>query len=160
MSGLTTERHTAHQQRPAEVTVYYRFHPLRTHSLPVIRLYDLHDEAYYVVRRADGRPLAVPVWMTRPEAAYAEMVPVARLPVRVLLELRRMTVTCVSSRVHNAHEEEPDAAAPSETPTTTLRRTSRGPRRPTPTERARAAAPRAGAMDAGAGQDDPRGGRR
>jgi hypothetical protein len=38
--------------------MYYRFHPLRTHSLPVVRLYDFHDEAYYVVRRADGRPLA------------------------------------------------------------------------------------------------------
>src|ERR1700687_732504 len=90
----TTERHTAHQQRPAEVTIYYRFHPLRTHSLPVVRLYDLHDEAYYVVRRADGRPLAVPAWMTRPEAAYARIVPVARLPARVLLALHRVTVTC------------------------------------------------------------------
>jgi hypothetical protein len=29
--------------------------------LPVVRLYELHDEAYYVVRRADGRPLAAAV---------------------------------------------------------------------------------------------------
>ena len=65
----------------------------------MVRLYELHDEAYYVVRRADGRPLAVPVWMTRPEAAYAKMVSAARLPVRVLLELRRVTVTCLSSHV-------------------------------------------------------------
>src|ERR1035438_6338575 len=57
----TTERHTAHQQRPAEVTIYYRYHPLRTQNLPVVRLYDFHDEVYYVVRRADGTPLAVPI---------------------------------------------------------------------------------------------------
>jgi hypothetical protein len=54
------------------VTIYYHFHPLRTHSLPVVRMYDFHDEVYYVVRRADGRSLAVPAWMTRPEAAYAK----------------------------------------------------------------------------------------
>ena len=51
----------------------------------MVRLYELQDEAYYVVRRADGRPLAVPVWMTRPEAAHAKMVSAARRPVRVLL---------------------------------------------------------------------------
>ncbi len=76
----------------------------------MVRLYELHDEAYYVVRRADGRPLAVPVWMTRPEAAYAKIVSAARLPVRVLLELRRVSVTCLSSRVHNVPEEDHDAA--------------------------------------------------
>ena len=44
---------------------------------------------YYVVRLADGRPLAVPVWMTHPEAAHATIVSrTARLPARVLLELR------------------------------------------------------------------------
>jgi hypothetical protein len=159
--SATTDLHTAHQQRPAEVTIYYRFHPLRTHSLPVVRLYELHDEAYYVVRRADGRPLAVPVWMTRPEAAYANMVSAARLPVRVLLELRRVFVTCLSSHVHNVPEEDHDAAAPSKTPTTTIqRRSSRRSGRTTPHERARAAAPGAGAVDAGGVQDDPRGGRR
>ena len=77
----------------------------------MVRLYELHDEAYYVVRRADGRPLAVPVWMTRPEAAHAKMVSTARLPLRVLLELRRVSVTCLSSRVHNVPEEDHDAAA-------------------------------------------------
>jgi len=156
----TTERHTAHQQCSTEVTIHYRFHPLRTHSLPVVRLYELHDEAYYVVRRADGRPLAVPVWMTRPEAAYAKMVSAACLPVRVLLELRRVTVTCLSSRVHNVLEEDHDAAAPSETPTTTVRRSSRRSSRTTPIGGARAATPGAGAVDAGAGKDDARGGRR
>ncbi len=51
-------------------------------------MYDLHDEVYYVVRRADGRALAVPAWMTHPEAAYAKCVSAAaaHLPVRVLLE--------------------------------------------------------------------------
>ena len=75
----------------------------------MVRLYDVHDEAYYVVRRADGTPLAVPVWMTRPEAAYANIVSVARLPVRVLFELRRVTVTYLSVRAHNVHEENHDA---------------------------------------------------
>src|SRR5208337_472528 len=141
---------TAHQQRPAEVTICYRFHPLRTHSLPVVRLYELHDEAYYVVRRADGR--AVPVWMTHPEAAYAKVVAAARLPPRVLLELRRISVTCLSLLVHNVPEEDHDAAAPSKTPMTTVRRSSRrSRRRTTPLGRARAATPGAGAVDAGAG---------
>src|ERR1039458_5027391 len=102
----TTERHTAHQQRPAEVTIYYRYHPLRTQTLPVVRLYDFHDEGYYVVRRADRTPLPGPARRTRPEAAHAKIVSVARLPVRVLLELRRVTVTCLSSSAHNVHEED------------------------------------------------------
>ncbi|MBZ5726598.1 MAG: DUF5372 family protein, partial [Acidobacteriia bacterium] len=63
------------------MTIYYPFHPLRTHSLPVVRVYDSHDEVYYVLRRADGTPVAVPAWMTRPEAAHAKIVSTARLPV-------------------------------------------------------------------------------
>ena len=66
----------------------------------MIRLYELEDESYYVVRRVDGTPLAVPAWMTRPEAAHAKVVSTARLPVRVLLELRRISVTGLSSSVH------------------------------------------------------------
>jgi len=143
------------------VTIYYRFHPLRAQTFPVVRRYDPHGEPYYVVRRADGRPLAVPAWMTRPEAAYAEIIPVAHLPTPVLLELRRVTVTWLSSSVHNPHEEDLDAAIPNEAPTTTLRRdTSRSCRR-TSTGGPRAVATGAGAVDAGAGQDDPHeGGRR
>ena len=80
-------------------------------------MYDLQDEVYYVVRQADGRPLAVPAWMTRPEAAHAKIASVARLPVRVLLELRRVTVAYLSARAHNVHEENHDAAAPNEMPT-------------------------------------------
>jgi hypothetical protein len=71
-------------------------------------MYDFHDEVYYVVRRSDGRPLAVLAWMTHPEAACAKVVSAARLPVRVLLELCRVTVTGLSSCVHNLHEENHD----------------------------------------------------
>jgi hypothetical protein len=109
--------------------------------LPVVRLYELHDEAYYVVRRADGRPLAVPVWMTRPEAAYAKAVSTARLPVRVLLELRSVVVTCLSLSLHNVPEEDHDAADPSKTPTADVRRSSRHSRCAIPIGRARAVAP-------------------
>ena len=126
----------------------------------MVRSYDFHDEVYYVVRRADGGPLAVPAWMTRPEAAHAKIVSAARLPVRVLLELRRVTMTCLSSSVHNVHEEDHDAAAPSKTTTTTLRGTARRSRRTTPTGGTRAATPGAGAVDASTGEDDLRGGRR
>ena len=63
----------------------HQFHPLRSHSLPVIRQYNFHDEFHYLVRLADGRPLAVPAWMTRPEAANTRIVSTACLPVRVLL---------------------------------------------------------------------------
>ena len=122
-------------------------------------MYDLHDEVYYVVRQADGRPLAVPAWMTCPEAAHAKIVPVARLPVRVLLELRRVTVTYLSVRAHNVHEENHDAATPSEMPTRTLRGTARRSRDTASTGRATATTPSAGAVDASTGQDDPRGGR-
>ena len=156
----TTERHTAHQQRPAEVTIHYSFHPLRTQSLPVIRQYDLDDETYYVVRRADGRPLAVPAWMTHPGAAYAKIVSTARLPVRVLHELRRLTVTCLVSPMHNVNEENHDAKAPSKTPKTALRRTSCPSPRETSTRCAGAATPGDGAVDFGAGQSDPRRGER
>ena len=60
-------------------------------------MYDSHDEVYYVLRRPDGTPLAVPAWMTRPEAANAKIISMARLPVRVLLELRCVIATCLSS---------------------------------------------------------------
>jgi hypothetical protein len=72
-------------------------------------VYDSHDEVYYVLRQADGKPLAAPAWMTRPEAAYAGIVPAARVPVRVQFELQRVTATCLSSSVHNVHEEDHDA---------------------------------------------------
>ena len=125
----------------------------------MVRLYYVDDEAYYVVRRADGTPLSVPAWMTRPEAAYTEIVPAARLPVRVLIELRRFTVTCLSSPVHDAREGDRDATVTSDTSTPTLRRDTGRSRRTTPARRTRAAETGAGAVAAGAGQDDQRGGR-
>jgi hypothetical protein len=89
--------HTAHQRRPAKITTYYRFHPLRTQSLQVVRLSALHDESYYVVWHADGRPLTLPAWMTHPEAAHATIVcRTVQLPLRVLLELRRVSVIVLS----------------------------------------------------------------
>ena len=154
-----TERHTAHQQRSTDATIYYRFHPLRTNTLPVIRRYHVGHEPYYVVLRADGTPLAVPGWMTRPEAAYAEVVRAVRVPIRVLRELHRVAVACLSSR-HNADEEDPDVAAPTETPTTTLRRPPTPSRRPTSPGRTSAVTPRPGAVDAGPGEEASRGERR
>ena len=65
----------------------------------MIRQYEFHDEVHYVVRLDDGRPLAVPAWMTRPEAAGTRIVSAARLPVGVLLELLRVTEASLSSRV-------------------------------------------------------------
>jgi hypothetical protein len=59
----------------------------------VVRLYEFHDEVHYVVRQTDGPPLAVPGWMTNPEAAYVNMVSTARLPLCVLRELRRIAVS-------------------------------------------------------------------
>ena len=121
----------------------------------MVRLYYVHDETHYVVRRADGTPLSVPAWMTRPEAAYIEIVPAARLPVRVLIELRRFIVTCLSSPVHDAREGDHDATATSDTPTTTLRRENTGgSRRPTSARSTGAAETGAGAVAAGAGQED------
>jgi len=52
---------------------------LHTHSLPVIRRYEYHNVAYYVVRQTDGMPLEVPDWTTRPEAANAKIVSIALL---------------------------------------------------------------------------------
>ena len=124
----------------------------------MIRLYELEDESYYVVRRVDGTPLAVPAWMTRPEAAQAKVVSTARLPVRVLLELRRLTVTCLFSPVQNVDEGDHDATATSRTPKTTLRRSFRRSDGETSTGRATAVAPGDGAVDAGTGQNESRGG--
>ena len=74
----------------------------------MIRAYTSQEEAQYVVRLPDGKPLAVPVWMTCPEAADAVIVSVAHLPAGVLLELRRTRRTAValqSSLVHNVRKE-------------------------------------------------------
>ena len=110
------------------------------------------------MRQTDGSPLAVPGWMTDPEAAYVNTVSIARLPLCVLLELRRMAVTYLSSSAHNVHEEEHDAAVPSKIPTTTFRGAERRSRRTISTGRSGAAAPGAGTVAAGSGEEDARGG--
>jgi len=69
------------------VTIHYCFHPLRGQSLPVIRKYDFLDEVHYIVRRADGRPLAVAAWMTQRESAGTRIVSAGRLPIRTMLEM-------------------------------------------------------------------------
>ena len=107
-----------------------------------------------------ARPVAVPAWMTRPEAAYAKIIPAARLPVRVLLELHRITAICFSARVDNVHEENQDARTQSKTPTPTLRGTAVSSRSAIPAKRTRPVTPSARAVDAGVGQDDPEGGAR
>lgn len=126
----------------------------------MVRLYEFHNEVHYVVRRIDDSPLAIPDWMTYPEAAYINIVPTARLPLSVLLELRRVAETRLSSSMHNVHEEDHDAAVPSKIPTTTFRGAARRFRRPISTGRATGTAPSASAVAAGNSEDDARGGRR
>jgi hypothetical protein len=126
----------------------------------VIRLYERVGEAFYVVRRADSRPLAIPEWMTRPDAANVRLVSMACLPVKVLLGLRNAAVTNCSSFVHNEHQEDQDAAAQDKTTTTTLRRTSPRSRRTTPAGSEGATTPDTCSVDASAGQDNPHGGQR
>jgi hypothetical protein len=69
----------------------------------VIRRYDFLDEVHYVVRRADGRPLAVAAWMTQPESAGTRIVSTGRLPIRTMLEMLRFAEASLSSGVHNVH---------------------------------------------------------
>ncbi len=126
----------------------------------MVRLYEFHEEVQYVVRQADGSPLAVPGWMTYPEAAYVNNVSTARLPLGVLLELRRIAVTHLSSSVHNVHEEDHDAAVPSKIPATTVRGAARRSRRKVSRGRARAAAPSPDAVAAGSSEDDAQRGQR
>lgn len=113
----------------------------------MIRQYDFHNEAHYVLRLTDGRPLAVPAWMTRPEAAGTKIVSAARLPVRVLLELRRITEASLSSLVHNVHEEDDNAPTSGRTPTTALQRTANRSHRTSPVGRTRATPPSSCAVD-------------
>jgi len=144
------------------VTIYYSFHPLLGHSFPVVRVYNCHDEVHYVVRRADGRPLAVPAWMTRPEAAAATVVPAAHLPVSALLDLRRAVLACLPSGVHNVDHEDDISAPPNQIPTTKSVRggTTRSPRRAFSGGATKRPAPSPRTVDASGDQDDPQGGRR
>ena len=110
----------------------------------------------------DGRPLAVPAWMTRLEAGAASLVSVVRLPVDALFELRRAVVACLPSSVHNVHHEDHiSSPTPNQIPTTTaVRGTAPSPRRESPNGRTKGPAPSPRTVDANGDQDNPQGGRR
>ena len=128
--------------------------------LPVIRRYERYSETFYVVRRADGQPLAVPDWMTHPDAANAKLVSTARLPGKVLLELCNAAVTIPTSVLHNEREENQDANGQDKTTTPTLRGTSPRTRRTAPAGGNSPASTDLDAVDAGAGQRNSQGGKR
>ena len=126
----------------------------------MIRAYTSQEEAHYVVRLLDGKPLAVPVWMTRPEAADAAIAAAAHLPVSVLFELRRTAVALQPSLVHNVRKENHKATGPSTPATRTLRGASGGSLRAAAAGVAGATTVGSGAMDTEFGQPDPQGGQR
>jgi hypothetical protein len=78
--------------------------------LPVIRVHYVNQEACYVARRPNGMPLSVPVWMTHLSAAEIEIAAEPRLPLAALLELRRLTTTCLSLLASKPTEEGHDVA--------------------------------------------------
>jgi hypothetical protein len=130
------------------------------HTLSVIRQYERYSETFYVVRRTDGRPLAVPEWMTHPESANAKLVSTARLPGKVLLELCNAAVTISSSAMQNKREEDQDANGQDTTTTPTLRGTSPRTRRRASAGGNSPASTDLDAVDAGADQRKTQGGRR
>ena len=150
-------RHTAHQRYPSEVVIRYTFHPLCGVCCPVIRLHFVHEEACYVVRRANGMPLSVPVWMTQPEAAQIKIVCEPRLPVSALLDLRRLTTTCLSSFASSESKGGHDEAA-SDTATATVRRQQTISSTATTAGSAAASWPTSDAVDGSSSSVDQRGG--
>jgi hypothetical protein len=128
------------------------------HTLPVIRRYERYSETFYVLRRTDGRPLAVPEWMTHPESANVKLVSTVRLPGKVLLELCNAAVTISSSAVQNKREEDQDANDQATTTTPTLRGASPGTRRTTSAGGDIPASADIDANDAGTGQKNEQGG--
>ena len=140
------------------MTIHYGFHPLCGQSLPVVRRYDFLDEVHYVVRRTDGRPLAVAAWMTRPESANTMIVSAGRLPVQTMLEMLRMVEATLSSCVHNVHEEDRDATQSGKPATPALRGGAAGrSRRSSSAGCAATATPSFGALPPGPGEEAPRG---
>jgi len=125
----------------------------------VIRRYERYSETFYVVRRADGRPLAVPDWMTHPEASNVKLVSTARLPAKVLLELCNAAVTIPTSSMHNVREEDQDVNG-QEATAPTLRGAFTGTRRTTSAGGDSPASADLDANDAGAGQGNQQGGGR
>ena len=126
-------------------------------SLPVIRLHYVHQEACYVVRRVNGMPLSVPVWMTNSDAARIEIIREPRLPLTALIELRRLTTTCLSLIASSVPEGGSDVAANEAT-----KRIVRGQEvisgTATSTDSAAGSQTVAGALDGGIGQVNSCGG--
>ena len=126
----------------------------------MVRRYEFCEETYYVVRLADGRPLAVPEWMTRAEAAEPKIVTAPRLPVAVLVALRNEAITGLSSCEQMVQEESPHVSEKDQTPTATVRRSFPRTRRRSPASSAGAPPPGVDAMDAGRSSHDAQGGGR
>jgi hypothetical protein len=156
----TIGRHTAHLNRLDEVTIHDRFHPLRSQCLPVVRRCELYGDAYYILRRPDGRPLAV-LGMTRPEMAKTTIVSTARLPTVVLIALRREVVTSLSCCEQIVQEENRDVSMKDQTSAAAVRRSSStNSSRRFPASGAGATLPGAEALDSGPGGHDAQIGRR
>ena len=103
--------------------------------------------------------MSVPTWMTEPTAALKEVGTRACLPIDALLELRRLTVTCLSSLAHSVREDNYNAANTNDTETTVRGRPNRSDGKSTSADTA-SAKRNVGAMDAGAGKSNRRGARR
>src|SRR5262245_58691250 len=61
------------------------------------------------LRRQNGLPMSFPVWMTDSSAADIEITRDPRLAFAALLELRRLTSTCLSSLATNESDGDRDA---------------------------------------------------
>src|SRR5712692_3102190 len=102
-------------------------------------------------------PLSVSVWMTQPESARIKIVPESRPPLGVLLELRRLTTTCLSSLFSNVSDGGCDAAK-SDKGTTTVRGAKRNSVTTTTGPSTRTSDTTVGSVDRSTGEFNPRGG--
>jgi hypothetical protein len=82
------------------VRIYYPFHPLCGQDLKVLRAYHQSSDTVIVVDPT-GRRLAVPRWMTFPQAAHCPLSTVATLSARALLVLAELMEF---HSVHNASQ--------------------------------------------------------
>jgi hypothetical protein len=113
-----------------------------------------------VVRRPNGLPLSLPLWMTELTAAQIDIVHESRLALSALLDLRRLVTSYLSSLDSTDSEGSHDAAArKAETPIRRQQFRSRTISRPTRGD-STASNLRAHTVDENAGEDDLRGGGR
>jgi hypothetical protein len=117
------QQHTAHEH-PAEILVWYRFHPRCGEHLTVIRLHrwNAEAEAGYIARDSSGILTYVPTWMCEPSAAQFSIQSQPRLSLPALLVLRRLIDAVLSSFV--THEGGNDEV-PSRTTATAFRNPQR-----------------------------------